>query len=137
MKPSGSGVRMMRRTICSAHRYLRWRRLSLRQWKKSATIPASRMQPAKACVPVLDERGVPGRTGMRVFVAGAGGALGTQVVRQLVADRHEVIGFTRTAAHGEVVQQLGAFRSITGDILTPSSIRGALESTRPEAIVHA
>ena len=42
---------------------------------------------------------------MRIFVAGAGGALGTQVVRHLVADRHEVIGFTRSAAHAEVVQQ--------------------------------
>lgn len=64
-------------------------------------------------------------------------ALGTQVVRQLVADRREVIGFARTAAHGEVVQQLGASRSITGDVLTPASIRAALESTRPGAVVHA
>ena len=74
---------------------------------------------------------------MRIFVAGAGGALGTQVVRHLVADRHEVIGFTRSAAHAEVVQQLGVSRSITGDALNPSSIRAALESTRPEAVVHA
>jgi len=74
---------------------------------------------------------------MRVFVAGAGGALGTQVVRHLVADRHEVIGFTRSAANAQVVQQLGASRSITGDALNPSSIRAALGSTRPEAFVHA
>jgi 2-alkyl-3-oxoalkanoate reductase len=74
---------------------------------------------------------------MRVFVAGAGGALGAQVVRHLVADRHEVIGFTRSAAHAEVVQQLGTSRSITGDALNPSSIRTALESSRPEAVVHA
>src|SRR5262249_33663644 len=74
---------------------------------------------------------------MIVFVAGAGGALGTQVVRYLVADRHEVIGFTRSAAHAQVVQQLGASRSITADALNPSSIRAALESTRPDAVVHA
>jgi len=74
---------------------------------------------------------------MRVFVAGARGALGTQVVRNLVADRHEVIGFTRSAAHAHVIQQLGASRSITGDALDPSSIRAALDSTRPEAVVHA
>jgi nucleoside-diphosphate-sugar epimerase len=74
---------------------------------------------------------------MRVFVAGAGGALGSQLVRHLVADRHEVIGFTRSAAHAQVVQQLGASRSITGDALDPSSIRPALESTRPDAVVHA
>ena len=74
---------------------------------------------------------------MTVFVAGAGGALGTQVVRALVADRHEVIGFTRSTAHAELVQHLGASRSITGDALDPSSIRAALESTRPEAVLHA
>ena len=74
---------------------------------------------------------------MRIFVAGAGGALGTRVVRHLVADRHEVIGFTRSAAHAEIVQQLGVSRSITGDALNPPSIRAALESTRPEAVLHA
>jgi len=74
---------------------------------------------------------------MKVFVAGAGGALGVHVVRLLVADGHEVVGFTRSAAHAEVVQQLGASRSIIGDALNPSSIRAALESTQPEAVVHA
>jgi 2-alkyl-3-oxoalkanoate reductase len=74
---------------------------------------------------------------MRVFVAGAGGALGTHLVRHLVADGNEVIGFTRSVAHAELVQQLGASRSISGDALNPSSIRAALESTRPEAVVHA
>ena len=74
---------------------------------------------------------------MRIFVAGAGGALGTQLVRHLVADRHEVIGFTRSAAHAEVVQQLGVSRSMMGEALNPSSIRAAVESTRPEAVVHA
>ena len=33
---------------------------------------------------------------MRVFVAGAGGAQGTHLVRYLGADGHEVIGFTLT-----------------------------------------
>ena len=91
----------------------------------------------KTCAPpLLNERGVPG-DGMRVLVAGAGGALGTHVIRHLVADRHEVIGFNRSTAHAEVVQQLGASRSISRDALDPSSIRAALGSTRPEAVIHA
>src|SRR5215470_14496598 len=128
---------MMDHMACSAQRYLLWRRPSLWRWRRN-TAPICRTQLAKDYTrQLLDKRGVPGRTNMRIFVAGAGGALGTQVVRHLVADRHEVIGFTRSAAHAEVVQQLGVSRSITGDALNPSSIRTALEATRPEAVVHA
>jgi len=54
---------------------------------------------------------------MRVFVAGAGGALGTHLVHHLVAGGHEVIGFTRNVAHAEIVHRLGASRSIAGDAL--------------------
>ena len=74
---------------------------------------------------------------MRVFVAGAGGALGTHVVRLLVADGHEVTGFTRTSAHAKSVGELGASRAITGDALNPSSVRAAVESAKPDAVVHA
>ena len=52
---------------------------------------------------------------MRVFVEGAGGAFGTHVVCRLVADGHEVIGFTRSSVRAELVRKLGASRVITGD----------------------
>lgn len=74
---------------------------------------------------------------MRVFVAGGGGALGTHVVRHLVVDGHEVIGFTRSPAHAEVVTELGAARSIVGDALNASGVHAALETTRPDAVIHA
>ena len=74
---------------------------------------------------------------MKVFVAGAGGALGTHVIRLLVAEGHEVTGFTRTSAHARSIGELGASRAITGDALNPSSVRAAVESTKPDAIVHA
>lgn len=48
---------------------------------------------------------------MKIFVAGAGGALGTHLVRRLVADGHEVIGFTRSSAHAAVITNLGASRA--------------------------
>jgi nucleoside-diphosphate-sugar epimerase len=44
---------------------------------------------------------------MRVFVAGAGGALGSQ----LVAAGHEVVGMTRTASKQEGLRELGAMRA--------------------------
>lgn len=74
---------------------------------------------------------------MKVFVAGAAGALGAQVVRRLAADGHEVFGFTRTSAHAETVNEAGAARVIVGDALDGSGVRAALETTRPEAVVHA
>src|SRR6266446_5410885 len=74
---------------------------------------------------------------MRVLVAGAAGALGTQVVRRLTADGHEVVGFTKTSAHAEIVKKAGAARVIVGDALDACNIRSALETTRPEAVVNA
>ena len=50
---------------------------------------------------------------------------------------HEVFGFTRTSAHAETVNEAGAARVIVGDALDGSGVRAALETTRPEAVVHA
>ena len=44
---------------------------------------------------------------MRVFVAGATGALGTQLVPQLVAKGHEVVGMTRSPAKRDALQDAG------------------------------
>src|SRR5215471_19652872 len=104
---------MTDRMICSAHRYTLWKRLSLQWWRKSAASSLPQKELAKTCVHLLlNECGVPGLTSMRVFVAGAGGALGTHLVHHLVAGGHEVIGFTRNVAHAEIVHRLGASRSI-------------------------
>src|SRR5438270_12427887 len=45
---------------------------------------------------------------MRIFVAGATGAVGQYLVPALVAAGHSVIGTTRTAAKTEFVRLLGA-----------------------------
>src|SRR5438128_11015947 len=74
---------------------------------------------------------------MRVFVAGAAGALGSHVVRHLSRDGHEVVGFTRTPAHAEMIIQSGGAEAIIGDALDPCSVRAALEKTKPEAVIHA
>ena len=47
---------------------------------------------------------------MRVFVAGATGALGTQLVPQLVANGHEVVGTTRTASKQQALRAMGGGR---------------------------
>jgi nucleoside-diphosphate-sugar epimerase len=72
---------------------------------------------------------------MKVFVAGATGALGRQLVPQLVARGHEVVGMTRSASKQDLVRSLGA-RPVVADALDPDAVAQAVASAEPEAIVH-
>src|SRR5215217_7291302 len=72
---------------------------------------------------------------MKVFVAGATGALGRQLVPQLVARGHEVVGMTRSASKQDLVRSLGA-RPVVADALDPDAVAQAVASVEPEVIVH-
>src|ERR671930_2560589 len=72
---------------------------------------------------------------MRVFVAGASGAIGTRLVPQLVDRGHEVIGTFRSPGHVERVRGLGA-QPVALDLLDPAAVRRAVLESEPEAIVH-
>jgi 2-alkyl-3-oxoalkanoate reductase len=72
---------------------------------------------------------------MRVFVAGASGAIGTRLVSQLIQGGHEVIGTSTSAAGAERVGALGA-ESIVVDLLDPPGVRKAVLEAEPEAIVN-
>jgi 2-alkyl-3-oxoalkanoate reductase len=72
---------------------------------------------------------------MRVFVAGASGAIGTRLVPQLIDRGHEVIGTSRSPGGAERVRALGA-EPITLDLLDAPAVRRAVLETEPEAIVH-
>jgi nucleoside-diphosphate-sugar epimerase len=72
---------------------------------------------------------------MKVFVAGATGALGRQLVPQLVARGHEVVGMTRTASKQDGLRALGA-RPVVADALDPDAVAQAVASAEPEVIVH-
>jgi 2-alkyl-3-oxoalkanoate reductase len=72
---------------------------------------------------------------MRVFVAGASGAIGTRLVAQLIERGHEVIGTFRSPGNGERVRALGA-QPIALDLLDAGAVRKAVLETGPEAIVH-
>ncbi len=45
---------------------------------------------------------------MRVLLAGASGAVGTPLTRQLIAAGHQVIGITRSRANAERLRAAGA-----------------------------
>ena len=72
---------------------------------------------------------------MKVFLAGATGALGRQLVPQLVARGHEVVGMTRSASKQDLVRSLGA-RPVVADALDADAVTQAVASAEPEVIVH-
>ena len=72
---------------------------------------------------------------MKVFVAGATGALGKALVPQLVARGHDVVGMTRSASKQDLVRSLGA-RPVVADALNPDAVAQAVASAEPEVIVH-
>jgi len=72
---------------------------------------------------------------MKVFVAGATGVLGTQLVPRLVANGHEVVGMTRTASKRDALRALGA-RPVVADALDPDAVARVVAESEPEVIVH-
>ena len=72
---------------------------------------------------------------MRVFVAGATGAIGRQLVPRLVAAGHEVVGMTRKESNRAMLEQLGA-TAVVADALDPDQVADAVGRARPDVIVH-
>jgi nucleoside-diphosphate-sugar epimerase len=72
---------------------------------------------------------------MKVFVAGATGALGTQLIPLLDAAGHDVVGMTRSAGKADAVRALGA-RPVVADALDPDSVARAVAEAEPEVIIH-
>ena len=72
---------------------------------------------------------------MRVFVAGASGAIGRPLLPKLVAAGHEVTGTTRSEERAEAIRAAGA-RAAVLDVLDAASLRAAVDEARPEVFVH-
>ena len=72
---------------------------------------------------------------MKVFIAGATGALGKQLVPMLAEQGHEVTGMTRTPAKEELIRQLGA-RPAVADALDPEAVAQAVAEAEPDVVIH-
>lgn len=72
---------------------------------------------------------------MRVFVAGASGALGSRLVPQLINAGHEVIGTHHSPSNAKLLRGLGA-KPVLLDLLDAPGVRKAVLDSEPEAIVH-
>jgi nucleoside-diphosphate-sugar epimerase len=72
---------------------------------------------------------------MRVFVAGASGALGKQLVPRLVAAGHAVVGTTTSPGKTEGLRQAGA-DPVVLDVLDADAVMTAVARAEPEVVVH-
>ncbi len=72
---------------------------------------------------------------MKVFVAGATGAIGKQLVPRLVAAGHEVHGMTRSPLKKGMLEDMGA-TPVVADALDPEQVADAVARAKPEVIVH-
>ncbi|MBX5483070.1 MAG: NAD(P)-dependent oxidoreductase [Myxococcaceae bacterium] len=72
---------------------------------------------------------------MRIFVAGATGAIGRQLVPLLLEAGHEVIAMTRDARRAEPLQALGASIAVA-NALDYEQVREAISRADPEVVVN-
>jgi nucleoside-diphosphate-sugar epimerase len=72
---------------------------------------------------------------MKVYIAGAGGAVGRRLVPQLIAAGHEVLATTRSDAKLDALRRLGAHAAVV-DGLDAAAVGRAVAEAEPEVIVH-
>jgi nucleoside-diphosphate-sugar epimerase len=72
---------------------------------------------------------------MRVFVAGASGAIEQRLVPKLIASGHEVVATTRTPEKIEKLRALGA-EAMVVDGLDASAVAEAVAKAGPEVVIH-
>ena len=72
---------------------------------------------------------------MKIFVAGASGALGRQLVPLLVDAGHEVVGTTTSPEKVETLRALGA-QPVVLDLLDAEAVGRAISEAEHEVVVH-
>lgn len=72
---------------------------------------------------------------MRIFVAGATGAIGKALVSQLVEHGHEVAGTTRSEARAAAIWDRGA-KPVVVDPLDRDAVIAAVKRAEPDVVVH-
>lgn len=72
---------------------------------------------------------------LRIFVAGASGALGRPLLGMLVAAGHEVTGTTRSPDRAAGITTAGA-RAVVVDVLDADALAATVAVARPEVVIH-
>jgi nucleoside-diphosphate-sugar epimerase len=72
---------------------------------------------------------------MRVLLAGASGAVGTPLTRQLIAAGHEVVGVSRSQTNAERLRDAGA-EAVVADVMDRENLLAAVRGVRADAVMH-
>jgi nucleoside-diphosphate-sugar epimerase len=72
---------------------------------------------------------------VRVFVAGATGAIGRPVIAQLVAAGHATVGMTRSEERAAAVRAAGA-EAVVCDAFDAAALTAAVAAAEPDVVVH-
>jgi nucleoside-diphosphate-sugar epimerase len=72
---------------------------------------------------------------MRIFLAGASGAIGRRLVRLLCADRHDVVGTTRSQAKAGALRLLGVTPAVV-NVFVADVLMQAVQEAMPDVVIH-
>ncbi|MFC0028671.1 NAD-dependent epimerase/dehydratase family protein [Micromonospora chaiyaphumensis] len=72
---------------------------------------------------------------MRVLLAGASGAVGRPLTRQLIAAGHQVVGISRSQSNAERLRNAGA-EAVVADVMDRENLLAAVRDVRADAVVH-
>jgi nucleoside-diphosphate-sugar epimerase len=72
---------------------------------------------------------------VKIFVAGATGAIGRPLVQRLLADGHDVVGTTRDERRAAVLREQGA-EAVVLDAFDRDAVHAAVRAAQPEVVVH-
>lgn len=72
---------------------------------------------------------------MKIIVAGASGAVGRLLLPELVAEGHDVVGWTRSAGRLDAIERMGTEARIV-DVFDREAVFAAVREARPDAIIH-
>jgi nucleoside-diphosphate-sugar epimerase len=73
--------------------------------------------------------------GLRIFLAGASGAIGRRLIPQLVGAGHQVTAMTRHATKADELRALGV-DAVVVDVFDADGLRAAAVAAKPEIVIH-
>ena len=72
---------------------------------------------------------------MRIFLAGAAGAIGRRLVPLLLAAGHHVVGTTRSTSKADLLRAAGV-EPVVLDIFDSAPLTRAVSAARPDIVIH-